>query len=114
MAKERRISNRKSTREVADLYHDGEFVQSCIISCVSPHGVFVDGGLPQAIRRGARVELYCTIDPISMPDEKLLCLRGIVMRQDTSGYGIRIYSKQLPIVPPAPDPSGRDTQITLA
>lgn len=97
---ERRISDRKKTREVADLYFDNQFIRSCNVSCVSPTGVFVRGVLPRTLTRGMRVDLYFPIDPIAMPDDKLLCLRGVITRKTQDGTGIRVFSKRLPIVPP--------------
>lgn len=98
---ERRISDRKKTREVADLYFEDQFIGSCNVSCISPTGVFVRGKLPLPLTRGSRVDLYFPIDPVLMPDDKLLCLRGVIARQTTEGSGIRVFSKRLPIVPPA-------------
>ncbi len=104
MDQERRISDRKKTREVADLYFEDQFVRSCNVSCVSPTGVFIHGRLPQTLTRGSRVDLYFPIDPILMPDDKLLCLRGVIARQTQEGSGIRVFSKRLPIVPPMLQP----------
>ena len=101
MEQERRVSDRKRTREVADLYYEDQFIRSCNVSCVSPTGVFVRGVLPNTLTRGSRVDLYFPIDPVSMPDDKLLCLRGVITRRTEDGTGIRVFSKRLPIVPPA-------------
>ncbi|MDH3712674.1 MAG: PilZ domain-containing protein [Gammaproteobacteria bacterium] len=101
MEQERRVSDRKKTREVADLYFEDQFIRSCNVSCVSPTGVFVRGMLPHTLTRGMRVDLYFPIDPITMPDDKLLCLRGVITRKTNDGTGIRVFSKRLPIVPPA-------------
>jgi hypothetical protein len=35
-----------------------------------------------------------------MPDDKLLCLRGVITRKTENGTGVRLFSKLLPIVPP--------------
>jgi hypothetical protein len=101
LEQERRVSDRKKTREVADLYFEDQFIRSCNVSCVSPTGVFVRGILPRTLIRGMRVDLYFPIDPITMPDDKLLCLRGVITRKTEDGTGIRVFSKRLPIVPPA-------------
>ena len=101
MEPERRVSDRKKTREVADLYFQDQIIRSCNVSCVSPTGVFVRGLLPRTLTRGMRVELYFPIDTIAMSEDKLLCLRGVVIRKTENGTGIRVFSKRVPIVPPA-------------
>ncbi len=98
---ERRLSYRKKTREVADLYFEDQFIRSCDVSCVSPTGVFISGELPRALTRGMRVELYFPIDPIATPDDEMLCLRGVITRRTESGTAIRVFSRRAPIVAPA-------------
>ena len=94
---ERRISDRKRTREIADLYFEDQFVQSCSVSSVSPTGVFVRGILPRTLTRGMRVELYFPV--VAIPEGKLLCMRGVIARKTKAGTGIRVFSRHLPIVP---------------
>ncbi len=96
---ERRISDRKTTREVADLYFEDQFIRSCDVSSVSPTGVFIRGGIPGALTRGMRVDLYFPIDPIPMANDRKLCLRGVITRKTETGTGIRVFSRR--IVPPA-------------
>ena len=96
---ERRVSDRKTTREVADLYFEDQFVRSCDVSSVSPTGVFIHGVLPGGLTRGTRVDLYFPIDPIAMSKDKVLCLRGVITRKTETGTGIRVFSRR--IVPPA-------------
>ena len=98
---ERRLSDRKRTQEVADLYFQDRFVGSCNVSCVSPTGVFVEDALTQKFERGALVDLYFPIDPVEVNENKLLCMKGIVARVGEHGAGIRVYSKRLPLVPPS-------------
>jgi hypothetical protein len=42
-----------------------------------------------------RVELYFPLDPVTVPDEKLLRLRSIITRKTKHGTGIRVFSKRL-------------------
>lgn len=92
---ERRLSDRKNTREVADLYFEDQFVRSCDVSSVSPTGVFVRGTLPSRLTRGTRVELYFPIDSITPPDDNLLCLRGVITRRTETGAAIRVFSRRV-------------------
>ena len=95
---ERRLFSRKPTHEVADLYLGEQLIDQYQVSCVSPGGVFVEGKLPAFLKTGVLVDLYFSVDRITTPHNKLLCMKGRIARVGNCGIGVKVFRKQLPLI----------------